>query len=334
MTRKLGLVFLWILSIGTIHLSLTPATLYARSPSPTQKERPTPAEKVIIDTDIGDDIDDAFALALALKCPELNILQINSGFGLVSIRTAMLQRFLDEVGRADIPVATGVPSPMPESHFTQRRYGERDGLRRPAPDAIESTLSLIRKYPNEITLIAVGPMYNLAAMIDRDKDTFKKLKRVVIMGGSFYKRNGDFGFGKPQGPVAEWNIEQAVPEAQKLLAANVPLYMIPSDSTQLKFDEVNRQILFKLDTPLTDQLLILYQLWGRSTPLLHDAMTIAFIVKPDMCPVTEMHVTIDNEGFTRMGPGKPNTYVCLESDPEHFINFFMNRMLSNEAGSY
>ncbi len=94
-------------------------------------KRSSASEKVIIDTDIGDDIDDGFALALALKCPELNILQINSAFGPVSIRTAMLQRFLDEVGRADIPVATGVTSPMPESHFTQRHYGERDGIRRP-----------------------------------------------------------------------------------------------------------------------------------------------------------------------------------------------------------
>src|SRR5438067_415382 len=67
-------------------------------------------EDVIIDTDVGDDIDDAFALALALKSPELNILQINSDFGIVSIRTAMLQRFLDEIGRSDIPVATGVVS--------------------------------------------------------------------------------------------------------------------------------------------------------------------------------------------------------------------------------
>ena len=318
-----------ILCIGATSPSLTAVTLNAQSASLAQKEKVVPSEKVIIDTDIGDDIDDGFALALALKCPELNILQINSAFGLVSVRTAMLQRFLDEVGRADIPVATGVTSPMPESHFTQRRYGERDGIRRPAPDAIESTLSLIRKYPNEITLIAVGPMYNLAAMIDRDKETFKKVKRVVVMGGSFYKSNGDFGFGQPKGPIAEWNFAEAIPEAQKLLAAGVPLYMIPSDSTQLKFDEANRQILFRLDTPLTDQLLILYQLWGHTTPLLHDAMTIAFVVDPAMCPMEEKHVTIDDTGFTRLGPGKPNTFVCLKSDPERFINFYMNRMLSN-----
>jgi purine nucleosidase len=329
MKQALRIVTFGILCIGATKLSLTPMILYAQSTSPGQKEKVAPSEKVIIDTDIGDDIDDAFALALALKCPELNVLQINSAFGLVSVRTAMLQRFLDEVGRADIPVATGVPSPMPESHFTQRHYGERDGIRRPAPDAIESTLSLIRKYPNEITLIAVGPMYNLAAMIDRDEETFKKVKRVVVMGGSFYKSNGDFGFGQPKGPVAEWNFAEAIPEAQKLLAVGVPLYMIPSDSTQLKFDELNRQILFRLDTPLTDQLLILYQLWGHTTPLLHDAMTIAFVVNPAMCPMEEKHVTIDDTGFTRLGPGKPNTFVCLESDSDRFMRFYMNRMLSN-----
>ena len=328
MKQLLRIVTFGIVCLGSTGLSLTPVTLYAQSTLPTQKEKVATSEKVIIDTDIGDDIDDAFALALALKCPELNILQINSDFGLVSIRTAMLQRFLDEVGRADIPVATGVPSPMPESHFTQRRYGERDGLRRSSPDAVESTLSLIRKYPNQITLIAIGPMYNLAAMIDRDRATFKKVKRVVIMGGSFYKSNWDFGFAKPKGPTAEWNIAEAILEAQKLMAVGVPLYMIPADSTQLKFDEVNRRILFRWDTPLTDQLLILYELWGGTTPLLHDAMTIEYAVNPAMCPMEEMHVTIDDEGYTRLGPGKPNTFVCLKSDPESFINFYMTRMLS------
>jgi inosine-uridine nucleoside N-ribohydrolase len=285
-------------------------------------------EDVIIDTDVGDDIDDAFALALALKSPELNILQINSDFGIVSIRTAMLQRFLDEIGRSDIPVATGVVSQMPESHFTQRRYGERDGIRRPSPDAIESTLDLLRKHPHEVTLIAVGPMYNIAAMIDRDPDTFRLVKRVVIMGGSIYKGQGDLGYEKPKGPNAEWNILQAIPEAQKLFNVGVPLYMMPTDATQMKFDEVKRELLFRQDTKLTDQILILYQLWGRLTPTLYDPMAVAYTIDSKLCPTTPMHIIVDNEGFTRLTEGKPNVQVCLESNPDRFFHFYMERMLS------
>ncbi len=85
----------------------------------------TGPERVVVDTDIGDDIDIAFALALALRSPELQILQINSDFGNTALRTRLLKRFLASVGRSDIPVSTGRQTPMDESHFTQRPFAER-----------------------------------------------------------------------------------------------------------------------------------------------------------------------------------------------------------------
>src|SRR6476660_1942671 len=82
---------------------------------------PTP-EKIIIDTDIGDDIDDAFAVALALRSPELQILGISTTFGDTETRAKLLDRLLGEVGRSDIPVAVGTPTT--NINFTQRRYAE------------------------------------------------------------------------------------------------------------------------------------------------------------------------------------------------------------------
>jgi len=73
--------------------------------------RTAQAEKVIIDTDIGDDIDDAFAVALALKSPELQILGITTTFGDTETRAKLLDRLLGEAGRSDIPVAAGPPTP-------------------------------------------------------------------------------------------------------------------------------------------------------------------------------------------------------------------------------
>src|SRR5438132_11067601 len=86
---------------------------------------PTPAlpEKVILDTDIGDDIDDAFALALALRSPELQILGITATFGDTETRAKLLDPFLAEASRPDIPIAAGAPTP-PKGTFTQRRYAE------------------------------------------------------------------------------------------------------------------------------------------------------------------------------------------------------------------
>jgi purine nucleosidase len=287
-------------------------------------------QKVIIDTDIGDDIDDAFALALALKSPELEILQVNSDFGDTALRARLLVRFLKAVNREDIPVGVGVPSSAP-NQFTQRQYAEREAASDvPARDAVQSTLNLIQKYPGEITLIAIGPYVNVGAMIDKDPETFRKLKRVVIMGGSIYEgyRSGsDADYLKAPGPEPEWNVLNDIAGARKLFAAGVPIFMMPLDATQLKLDEVKRELLFQHDSPVTDQLTLLYHQWGQLTPTLFDPMAVAFAIDPGLCPVTPMRIRVDDKGYTRPEQGEPNAQVCLKSDPEKFFDFYMPRLL-------
>jgi inosine-uridine nucleoside N-ribohydrolase len=103
--------------------------------------------------------------------------------------------------------------------------------------------------------------------------------------------------------------------------------MMPLDSTQLKLDEVKRPIVFQAATPLTDALTLLYHEWGQETPTLYDAMTIAFIDDPNLCPVKPMHITVDDKGFTRPTSGAPNAQVCLDSDPEMFFRFTIPRWI-------
>ena len=241
-----------------IFVSILTCLVLAASPgcsaqsSPSTTPQTAPSEKVVIDTDIGDDIDDAFAVALALRSPELQILGITTTFGDTETRAKLLDRFLGEVGRADIPVAAGVPTP-PKAVLTQRRYAEGGHFAKSShPDAITFLLDLIRRNPGEITLIAIGPLMNVGAAVDKDPDTFRKLKRIVMMGGSIKRGYGDMGYGPPHGPEPEWNIVNDIPSAQKLFAAGVPLFVMPLDSTQLKLDEVKRAFLFRQGTPITD----------------------------------------------------------------------------------
>jgi purine nucleosidase len=294
----------------------------------------TPAlpEKVILDTDIGDDIDDAFAVALALRSPELQILGITTTFGDTEARAKLLDRFLAEAGRPDIPVAAGVPTP-PKSNFTQRRYAENNRYAKPShPDAVGFLLDQIHRNPGQITVIAIGPLMNVGAAIDKDPATFRKLKRIILMGGSIKRGYGDLGFGPPQPPQPEWNILNDIPSAQKLFAAGVPLFVMPLDSTQLKMDEVKRAFLFSQSTPITDALTLLYHQWGQETPTLFDPMTIAFLVNPTLCPVQPMSIRVDVQGFTRPDPGPPNApnppnaQVCLDSNPDAFFRFYLNRL--------
>jgi len=324
--RTLFLAILFCAALVVLPLCL------AQAPPPPPVYHPAPPEKVIIDTDIGDDIDDAFAVALALRSPELQILGITTTFGDTEIRAKLLDRFLAEAGHPEILVAAGAPT-QPKGTFTQRRYAENNRYAKAShPGAVTFLLDAIRRNPGQITLIAIGPLMNVGAAIDKDPETFRKLKRVVMMGGSIKRGYGDVGFGSPRPPEPEWNILNDIPSAQKLFAAGVPLFVMPLDSTQLKMDEVKRAYLFSQGTPLTDALTLLYHQWGQETPTLFDPMTIAFLVSVNFCPVQPMHIRVDDKGYTRPDPGPPNTpntpnaQVCLESNADAFFRFYLSRV--------
>jgi inosine-uridine nucleoside N-ribohydrolase len=287
----------------------------------------SPRQLVILDTDIGDDIDDAFALALVLESPELKPLGITTTYGQTHVRARIVDRYLHSVKRTEIPIAAGAETPHPNP-LTQLKYAENSPYPdRDFPSAAAFVLEQIRLHPDEITLISIGPLVNVGAMIDADPSTFRKLKRVVMMGGSIYRGYGDFPFLKAHGPEPEWNILRGIVSARKLLASGVPVYMMPLDSTQLKLDETKREILFSHGSPLTDQLTLLYHEWGQVTPTLFDPMAVAYALDPDMCPVTRLHIQVDDKGYTRVEPGTPNVWACLHSDSDRFFNLLMSRLL-------
>jgi purine nucleosidase len=291
-----------------------------------QTQAASPPQKVIIDTDIGDDIDDAFAVALALRSPELQILGITTTFGDTRVRAKLVDRLLGEAGRQDIPVAVGVHTDA-KTGLSQRPYAEGGHFARAShPAAVDFILEQIRRNPGEITLVCIGPLVNVGSLIDRDAQTFRKLKRVVLMGGSIERGYEADPYSPPNPPEAEWNIKNDVTSARKLFASGVAICEMPLDSTQLKMDEVKRAFLFRQGTPLTDALAILYHQWGQLTPTLFDPMTIAFIDDPHLCPVQPMNIHVDDRGMTLRGLGAPNAQVCLKSDPEAFFQFYLSRL--------
>jgi purine nucleosidase len=283
-------------------------------------------EKIIIDTDLGDDIDDAFAIALALRSPELELLGITTCFGDTEARAKIADRLLAEAGRPEIPITAGPPTP-PKSPMNQRHYGELSRFAKSThANAIDFLLDQLRRYPGQITLVAIGPLTNISPLLEKDPAALRKFKRVVLMGGSVERGYGDLYSSKPPAPQPEWNILNDVSSAQKLFQSGVPLYVMPLDSTQLKLDEVKREFLFRQSTPLTDSLTLLYHLWGQQTPTLFDPMTIAFILDPKLCPTQPMRIRVDEKGMTLPEPGAPNAQVCLHSDPEAFFRFYLGRL--------
>jgi purine nucleosidase len=308
-TRFLSAILL--LSISLVH------SAWAQAVSHSEQK-----QLVIIDTDIGDDIDDAFAVSLALQIPEFKLLGITTAFGDTKLRAQLAVRLLAAVGRGDIPVVAGVETP-PRTKFTQAQYAEGGDAKQvqqgSAPDFI---LAEIRKRPGQITLIAIGPQTNLGAAIEKDPATFRKLKRIVMMGGSVYK---GYAGGAPD---PEWNILCDIPAAQKVFTSGVPLYVMPLDATILKLNDERRKALFDYTSPLTRQIEELYKEWGQPTPTLFDPMAVGYAARPDLCPTTALYITVDDKGFTRPGPGTPNAQVCLKSDPATFFPFLSQRLMS------
>jgi inosine-uridine nucleoside N-ribohydrolase len=291
--------------------------------SPAQSAPVAASQKVIIDTDIGDDVDDAFALALALRSPELEILGITTTFGDTQTRAKLVDRMLGEGGRQDIPVAVGMPT-RTTNVFTQRRYAEGGHFARAShPAAVDFMAEQILRYPGQISLIAIGPLMNVGALIDKDPEAFQKLRRVVLMGGSIYRGYGDFEYLPARGSQLEWNILNDVSSARKLFASGVPVYLMPLDSTQLQLDEVKRAILFRSGTPLTDALTLLYHEWGQQTPILYDVMTVAYLLDAKICPTQPMRLRVDDKGSTLVESGTANAQVCLHSDSDAFFRLYM-----------
>lgn len=296
----------------------------------THAQAPEKSPQLVwIDTDIGDDIDDAFALGLILRSPELKVLGISTTFGDTELRARITDRFLAAQNEKRIRVYAGPPS-VTDNPMTQAAYGKQFPDHKHS-DGVTAMLAAIKAHPGQVTLIALGPLFTVGATIDGDPATFRKLKRVVMMGGSI-ERGYDGKQGERRPADAEWNINRDPKDAQKLLAAGVPLYLAPLDSTQIHLDPEAREKLFAVGNPLTDQLTLLYHQWkGLSwdhspTPTLFDPVAAAYTFRPDLCPMTPMRLEVDDKGFTKKIDGAPNANVCLKSDETAFLSMLLDRL--------
>jgi len=275
------------------------------------------AEPIIIDTDVGDDIDDAFALALAASDPRLDLLGVTTAWGDTGLRRRLALRLLTAAGRPAVPVAQGRPT-ADSVRFTQATWAEGWAEPPPGIGALAFISEEVRRHPGQITLVALAPLSNLEDLIERDPATVRGLKQVVIMGGSISAGYRSGAAGDPTPPSAEYNIASAPQAFAHLLALGVPIVLFPLDSTQLKLDAESRDQIFAHGSSLGDALAQLYgpwralNAWRQSDPTLFDAVPIAWLLDPALCPTRPLRIAVDDRGFTRLVSGPPNVDACLK----------------------
>ena len=285
-------------------------------------------QKVIIDCDLGDDIDDAFALALLLASPELDIVGIVLDYGNTPKRAQIACRILYETGCEGIPVVIGRKTN--DGYAKQFHWGEGFEKLKPLKQAgADFIIEQLRKYPGEIILITVGPVPNMADIIDKDPGALKLARHVYSMFGSFY-----LGYGSSPVPSAEWNVRADVEASRKLISSGADITCAGLDITTfviLEYEMIEQMNLRK--SPLTDALVGLYSLWGlergpKPQPILFDAVTVAMILWPELFKTRKAHVFVTDEGYTVIDDTKePNCEIGMSIKTEEFLKLYTNRIM-------
>jgi inosine-uridine nucleoside N-ribohydrolase len=301
----------------------------ALAAAPAFAEPPTRIP-VVVDTDIGADIDDAFALGLVVASPEFDLRAVTAVGAQAEDRAWIVCRFLSHAGVKDVPVAFG-RAPQPESGIDgQIQYRRHPAVvfgraGKPVADsAVELLYRKLKEDPGKVTLIALGPLTNVARLLKEHPDARPWIKRLVVMGGSVHS-----GYkGKPPAEP-EWNVKSDVAAAREVLAAGVPLTLVPLDATatvQLQKDD--RERLFAAHTPLTFQVQALYELWGKETPTLYDPVAVATALDERFVTMEDLRLTVGDDGMTVPGRGEPNARVATAVRADAFLGWFVDRLRS------
>ncbi len=283
-------------------------------PSPVSSHVPAAREPIIIDTDPGHD--DAFAILLALASERLEVLGLSAVAGNTPVGLAAdnARRIVELAGRPDIPVWVGSDLPLMRAprhaHDIHGRTG-LDGHDWPLPlhppqpgHAVDRIIDLLRAAePRTITLVALGPLTNVASLLRRAPDTAALLRRIVMMGGGFFE-------GGNVTPAAEFNIVVDPEAAAVVFGSGVELVVMPLDCTHgalMPLDWANR--LDALDTATGHACAGLIRFfeqygnrkYGTTTRPLHDALAVAWILWPEIFNGRTCHVAIETASTLTLG---------------------------------
>lgn len=252
---------------------------------------------VFLDTDIGDDIDDALALALATRSPEIELLGVSTVFGETRLRARLAAHLLRVYERPGIPVAAGCGEPLKRRHapsgvpqaalldwHVDYALSELDG-----PELLRR---VAREQRGRLILLCLGPLTNLAIALRREPELVRWLARVILMGGT-----GGL-------PWPEWNVRSDALAAHLVLTSSLPITLIGWNVTsrcQMRAQDLKR--LRSGNSERTHLLWQLLQIWQRhrprwhpALPYLHDPLTVTALCAPDLFTFARMPVHVALSG--------------------------------------
>jgi len=306
-------------------------------------------KKVLIDCDVG--VDDALALILAFHSDELEVKAVTGVNGNVPLEQVFenIQKVLCLIRPQDKPlIAKGADQPLKGNPIHAHSVHGKDGLGGAKIDikegeewwrfsfgpADELMTEMACQSPDEMTLIATGPLTNLALAIQRDREGMRKLKEIVIMGGAV-RTKGNVT------PHAEFNIFSDPLAAKIVLDSELPITLVPLDVTHRVF--LTPQWIEERLTPIHNSFsqfvievigydIIAHRFLRDSDFIyLHDPLAVAVVIDPTLVRTEPLSLDVNTHEGEQYGhmtevSGKSKIDVCLEVDAERFLDLFLSRL--------
>ncbi len=324
---------------------------------------PSTPQRIILDTDPG--VDDALAILLALRSSELKVEAITPVAGNVPLDFTLPNalKLVELAERTDVPVAAGAATPLVRSLVTAKEVHGNNGLggvELPVPKvrpvnetASEVIRRIVRANPGEISIVAVGPLTNVATALRSDPGLARMIRSIAIMVGSLSGGNVN--------PAAEFNFYVDPEAARIVFDAGVPLTMVGLDVTRKALARQEHiRALDAAQDPVCDFAAKILRAtmarWskdGEKTVALHDPLTIASLIDPEILKLRDYYVLIETSGEATAGqslgysqgpvrrsapleaagmpesaePFRPNAKVAVDVDPERFFRLLVSRLV-------
>jgi inosine-uridine nucleoside N-ribohydrolase len=291
---------------------------------------------ILIDTDIGDDIDDALALALALCSPEIELLGVTTVFGDTQKRALLAAHVLRVFGREDIPVAVGQqvpllfrhrPSGVPQAAILDTCVTSFDLSPYSGPELI---IQAATTHLGNLTLLCLGPLTNIATALIIEPRLFLAIRNIVMVGGTS-------GF-----PFPEWNVRSDAQAAKIILASGIPVTLLGWNVTkrwQLRESDIEKlHYQNSPQTHLLSQLIAVWQRhrprWHTKLPFLHDPLAIVVLCAPELFHFEVMTARVFTRGLFKgwMVPriiDGPLVHATTDVKEEEAREWIMRRLLNN-----
>ncbi len=294
---------------------------------------------VILATDIGDDIDDTWALGFLLKSPELSLKLVATEFGKASYRARLVGKFLEKTGHANIPIAVG-PDVEPRGEGPQAEWvkdyklGSYPGIVH--TDGVGAMIDVIMGSPEPVTLICIGPMPNVAAALEREPRIARRA-RFVGMAGSVR-----LGYAGAKTTCAEWNVKANPAAARKCLSADWDITITPLDTCGLvQLDGARYQRMRAGRDPVAATVVENYRIWSKAnknearaehrSSVLFDTVAVYLAFSQQFCNMERLPIRVNDDGFTVIDNQAKQMKVATEwNNLDGFRDLLVNRLCGAE----